>query len=150
MLVVIGSDVPEAHRVFHQRHCGCGQPYVCQFKDQIALSEMENSVNLVNGHHQLVLPSRHNSVNLSNNHEFALGKLQYLKKDSSVTFTSSRSTGTHSYVSSSYTRQVPCNQQEAVKDTPVWYLPHHPVFYPWKPGKMRVVFDEEPSLKVPP
>ena len=23
----------------------------------------------------------------------------------------------------------------------VWYLPHHPVFHPRKPGKVRVVFD---------
>ena len=22
-----------------------------------------------------------------------------------------------------------------------WYLPHHPVFHPQKPGKVRVVFD---------
>jgi len=28
-----------------------------------------------------------------------------------------------------------------VKDSPVWYLPHHPVFHPQKPGKARVVFD---------
>ena len=25
--------------------------------------------------------------------------------------------------------------------TPVWYLPHHPVFHPQKPDKVRVVFD---------
>lgn len=23
----------------------------------------------------------------------------------------------------------------------VWYLPHHPIFHPRKPGKVRVVFD---------
>ena len=28
-----------------------------------------------------------------------------------------------------------------MKDTPVWYLPHHPVFHPQKPEKVRVVFD---------
>ena len=28
-----------------------------------------------------------------------------------------------------------------VKNTPVWYLPHHPVFRPQKPVKVRVVFD---------
>ena len=28
-----------------------------------------------------------------------------------------------------------------MKDSPVWYLPHHPVFHPQKPGKARVVFD---------
>ena len=28
-----------------------------------------------------------------------------------------------------------------VRDRPVWYLPHHPVTHPLKPGKVRVVFD---------
>jgi len=45
------------------------------------------------------------------------------------------------YVSSGYARRVPCSEQEAVKDSPVWYLPCHPVFHPQKPGKARVVFD---------
>ncbi len=43
-------------------------------------------------------------------------------------------------MSSGYARRVPCDEQEAEKDRPVWYLPHHPVFHPQKPGKVRVVF----------
>ena len=28
-----------------------------------------------------------------------------------------------------------------------WYLPHHPVFHPRKPGKVRVVFDSAAKYK---
>ena len=54
-----------------------------------------------------------------------------------MTYTSSRSTETLLTVTSP---AVPCNEQDAVKDTPVWYLPHHPVVHPQKPGKVRVEF----------
>ena len=49
-------------------------------EDQRALSQMKNSVKLVNGHYQLGLLCRHKSVNLPNNREFALGRLHCLKK----------------------------------------------------------------------
>ena len=112
-------------------------------EDRRALSQMENSANLVNGHYQLGLPWRHKSVNLLNNPEFGLGRLRYLKKrfqrDLHL-FKQYRDT-INGYVTNGYARQVPCNEQKAVKDTPVWYLPHHLVFHPQKPGKVRVVFD---------
>lgn len=112
-------------------------------EDQRALSQMETSVKLVNGHYQLGLPWRHKSVNLPNNREFAFGRLRYLKKrfqrDPHL-FEKYRDT-INGYVSSGYARRVPCSEQENVKDSPVWYLPHHPVFHPQKPGKARVVFD---------
>lgn len=34
--------------------------------------------------------------------------------------------------------KVPENE---VHKTPVWYIPHHGVYHPQKPGKIRVVFD---------
>lgn len=49
-------------------------------EDQRALSQMENSMKLVNGHYQLGLPWMHKSVNRPNNREFALGRLHYLKE----------------------------------------------------------------------
>jgi len=122
-------------------------------EDQRALAQMENSLKLVNGRYQLQLPWRHKSVNLPNNHEFALGRLHYLKKrlQRDLHLFEKYRDIINCYVSSGYTRRVPCNKQEAVKDTPVWYLPHHPVFHTPKPGKVRVVFDcARPSLKAPP
>ena len=33
------------------------------------------------------------------------------------------------------------NYAEKVTSTDTWYLPHHPVFHPQKPDKVRAVFD---------
>jgi len=79
-------------------------------EDQKAPSQMENSVKLVNGHYQLRLPWRHKSGNLPNNREFALRRLRYLRERSQRDlhlFEKYRDT-INDYVSSSYTRQVPC------------------------------------------
>ena len=112
-------------------------------EDQRALLQMEDSVKLVNGHYQLGLPWKRKSVSLPNNREFALGRLRYLKKrfQRDLTLFEKYKDTINGYVSSGYARRVPCNEEEAMKDTPVWYLPHHPVFHPQKPGNVRVVFD---------
>ena len=76
-------------------------------EDQRALSQMETSVKLVNGHYQLGLPWRHKSVNLLNNREFAFERLRYLKKKiqhNPRLFEKYRDT-INGYVSSSYTTQ---------------------------------------------
>ena len=112
-------------------------------EDQRALLQMEDSVKLVNGHYQLGLPWKRKSVSLPNNREFALGRLRYLKKrlQRDLHLFEKYKDTINGYVSSGYARRVPCNEEEAMKDTPVWYLPHHPVFHPQKPGNVRVVFD---------
>ena len=39
-----------------------------------------------------------------------------------------------------HAKRVPLDEL-VIDDKPLWYLPHHPVFNPNKPGKTRVVFD---------
>lgn len=41
------------------------------------------------------------------------------------------------YFSHGYARRVPCNELEAVKNKPVRYLAHHPVFQPEKKRKLE-------------
>ena len=60
--------------------------------------------------------------NLQNNRTVAESRLQLLKKRF----------GREPQVHEKYKR---CKNQD------FWYLPHHPVFNPQKPGKIRVVFD---------
>lgn len=44
------------------------------------------------------------------------------------------------YIVKGHVQKVP-KEELNLKEQPVWYLPHHPVTHPLKPGKVRVVFD---------
>ena len=112
-------------------------------EDRRALNQMKDSVEIVYGHYQLGLPWKNNFVSPPNNREFAVTKLNHLKKrfqrDPNL-FEKYKET-TNVYVSSGYARLVPHGELEVDEDTPVWFLPHHPVFHPQKLGRVRVVFD---------
>ena len=43
-------------------------------------------------------------------------------------------------LSKEYARKVSPDQKSLMKDT-AWYIPHHGVYYPHKPEKIRIVFD---------
>ena len=45
-----------------------------------------------------------------------------------------------SHVRSGYAVKL-TNKERNLKGSPRWYLPHHPVINPKKPGKIRVLFD---------
>ena len=111
-------------------------------EDQRALAILESSACLRNGHYQLPLPWRFKSPCLPNNRDVAVRRMRFLErrfqKDASL-FEKYRST-VEDYISRGHARRVP-DDQVYVDDKPLWYLPHHPVFHPQKPGKVRVVFD---------
>ena len=44
------------------------------------------------------------------------------------------------YVAKGYAKKM-SNEEAAERSDVTWYLPHHPVLNPNKPGKVRVVFD---------
>ena len=111
-------------------------------EDRRALSIMEDSVKLVNGHYQLPLPWRHKHGCLANNQRHAEERLPPLKKrlqHDPQLFDKYKET-IESYLTKGYARRVPSDQLHPQNRT-IWYLPHHPVFHPQKPGKVRVLFD---------
>ena len=44
-----------------------------------------------------------------------------------------------SYLSEGYAQEI--TEEDIQNASTVWYIPHHPVVNPSKPGKLRVVFD---------
>ena len=44
------------------------------------------------------------------------------------------------YLEKGYAEKIP-QEQLRPSNTPVWYLPHHPVVHPAKPEKVRIVYD---------
>ena len=113
-------------------------------EDVRALRIMEESSKKVAGHYQIALPWRQQPPYLANNRILAVHRLQLLKKKflrDQKSFESYRATiHDYIYISKGYAQRVPKEELD-VDDKPLWYLPHHAVFNPNKPGKLRVVFD---------
>lgn len=93
------------------------------------------------GHYELPLPLRNESLALPNNEKLAVHRLQQLKlrfrrdekyKEDYTAFM-------NDMIKKGYAEKIP--KDEVRKDGKTWYLPHHGVFHPQKPDKIRVVFD---------
>lgn len=111
-------------------------------EDKRAIAVMESSAKMVDGHYQIALPWREQVPNLSNNRVMAERRLDMLKKrflQDAELFEKYKAT-VGDYICKGHAARVPENELDA-KGKPLWYLPHHPVFNPNKPGKTRVVFD---------
>ena len=109
--------------------------------DKKALGIMEQSAKLVNGHYEIVLPWKNNPPQLSNNRLQAEQRLRSLKRrlqhDPSLLEKYRKFMA--DLLCKDYTRKVSSRDPGSLKTH--WYLPHHPVFHPQKPDKVRVVFD---------
>ncbi|XP_063969477.1 uncharacterized protein LOC135157524 [Lytechinus pictus] len=109
-------------------------------EDRKARAMMEDIIRLMDGHYEMGLPWRQFPPSLPNNHRMAESRLRSLKrrleKDDSLhqKYTETMT----NYLSKGFAREVDEDPQE---EGSIWYLPHHPVTHPFKPEKVRVVFD---------
>ncbi|XP_045213227.2 uncharacterized protein LOC123564038 [Mercenaria mercenaria] len=110
-------------------------------EDRRALSIMERTIEKDGGHYKIGLPWRDENVNLPNNRVLATTRLAYLKRKlqgNEDLYTMYRST-MNDYITNGYAN--PVTDADVMETGKVWYLPHHPVINPKKPGKVRIVFD---------
>ncbi|XP_067432783.1 uncharacterized protein [Thunnus thynnus] len=93
-----------------------------------------------NGHYEMPLPFKEERPKLPNNKTCAIHRLncleRRLKKDQRyykdyVKFMDD-------IISRGDAEKVP---EDEIDNSPVWYIPHHGIYHPQKPGKIRVVFD---------
>ncbi|KAJ8023742.1 hypothetical protein HOLleu_36272 [Holothuria leucospilota] len=111
-------------------------------EDRRARSMMEATVQLKEGHYEIGMPWKNFPPDLSDNRGMAMSRLMGLKgrfrRDAGLY--DQYKVQVRDYLDKGYAREVP---ESAIKceGEPVWYLPHHPVINPKKPGKVRVVFD---------
>ncbi|XP_068712758.1 uncharacterized protein [Montipora foliosa] len=111
-------------------------------EDRRALKLIDNSISLLDGHYQMGLLWRDDNPVLPYNRPLAEARLQYLKRrfrrdpELEVKYRDV----IQDCVDKGYARKL--NKQEVAAVTNItWYIPHHPVTNPNKPGKVRVVFD---------
>ena len=110
-------------------------------EDKRALNVMDKTAELKDGHYELALPWKHDPPCLENNRCAAMHRLQLLKKRlmKDPKLLQMYKDFINTLLLKGYARKVPVEGLGPAKAT--WYLPHHPVFHPKKPDKVRVVFD---------
>jgi hypothetical protein len=119
------------------KSCGTGMSQ----EDRRALSVMEGTVVKDNGHYKLGLPWKDPGVSLPNNVKMATMRLSHLKRklqSDDQLFNMYQET-VNGYIERGYASLV--DARAGFEPGRIWYLPHHPVLNPKKPGKVRVVFD---------
>ena len=108
-------------------------------EDKHALGIFTETVKLENGHYEVALPWKTDPPQLENNKIVAQRRLVLLKKRLLVDkeLCKKYSDCVDDLLQMGYAKRAPSH--DVLGKT--WYLPHHAVFHPAKPGKVRVVFD---------
>ena len=94
-------------------------------------------------HYEIPLPFREGNVQLPNNRSQAVQCLHGLKKRLKVTCSIMPSTYfsvISEIIEKGYARKVSAKELSP-EEGKVWYLSHHRVYHPKKPGSLRVLFD---------
>ena len=107
--------------------------------DKRALQTMQETAILKNGHYEIALPWKNGPPCLENNRPVAEHRLKLLKKRLSkdAELLTKYKEFIEDLLQKGYAVKAPADENLGK----TWYLPHHPVFHPAKPGKIRVVFD---------
>ena len=108
--------------------------------DKRVLELWDNTCKLIDGHYMLPIPWKSPEESIPNNFSLALNRLDNLvKRLTKVDMLVRYDQEIRKLIDSKYAEVIPSH---ALYDTDrIYYLPHHGVINPNKPGKLRVVFD---------
>ena len=104
-------------------------------------------VHLEDLHYEMPLPFKHKNTQLPNNYAQAEKRLNSLKKRlmSDDKYYTDYCSFMSDIISKGYARKVDDDLKDQLGRT--WYLPHHGIYHPQKPTKIRVVFDCSASFE---
>ncbi|XP_066923456.1 uncharacterized protein [Clytia hemisphaerica] len=113
--------------------------------DKKFMKMMQEESKFVDGQYVLPLPFRDRNTNVPNNRGQAVKRAIYLKKKLTANdkFFTDYQAFMKTIIDKGYA--VPC--QTEPNDGKTWYIPHHGVYHPRKPDKIRVVFDCSAKFK---
>lgn len=102
----------------------------------------EGTCQTEDGHYQMPLPFRENTLKLPNNRSLALQRLSKLQSrlKNDATYRRDYTEFMQDIIERGYAEKVP-QERRHIDDGKQWYIPHHGVYHPKKPNKIRVVFD---------
>ena len=108
-------------------------------EDLKLMQVLDNGTRLVDGHYEIPLPLRGDNVRFPNNRLQAEKRFIYLQRKMSRNhqFKNDYMNFMKELISKGYATE----STAAAKNGKCWYLPHHGVYNPNKPGKICVVFE---------
>ena len=111
-------------------------------EDKKFIQEMSTSLKFVNNHYEMKLPFRNKEVRLPNNQRYALQRFKGLERKfrGNSKFHADYQKFMADIIEKGYAVEIPAEEIDR-DDGKVWYIPHHGVYHPKKPEKIRVVFD---------
>lgn len=111
-------------------------------QDREALGKLNSSVRLVDGHYEVGMLWKHENPWLPNNRMTAVARLCSLKRRlcTNEQLCCKYRSFMDDLLTKGYAQKL-TEDEAAARSSRTWYLPHHGVFHPRKPGKIRVVFD---------
>ena len=120
---------------------GAEQPMSQEDKKFLSIMEGETRQR-EDGHYEMPLPFRQERPVLRNNKPLALHRLCKLQTrlENNKRYREDYITFMNELIEKNYAERVPQNELTN-EDGDVWYIPHHGVYHPRKPEKIRVVFD---------
>ena len=109
------------------------------YEDKRFLRIMNEQTIKVGNHYQTPLPLQNPAMMLPNNRRMVEKRAQYLKRrfERDPKYFQHYKSFMNEIISKGYAKQ----SDDASQNGRVWYLPHHGVYHPLKPEKIRVVFD---------
>lgn len=110
-------------------------------EDKKFLTKMDNGIRLTKGHYETPLPFRNPEMILPNNRNQVLKRALWQKKkmQRDTKYHRDYSNFMNEIIWKGYARKIPENEVRPASGQ-VWYIPHHGVYHPKKPEKIRVVF----------
>ena len=111
-------------------------------EDKLFLKRLSESQKFKDGHYEFCLPFRHTTPSLPDNKILAVQRLKGLKKKLILNdqFFDDYKQFMKTLLEKGFSEKVPEDELNR-DDGKTWYLPHHGVYHPNKPRKIRVVFD---------
>ena len=111
-------------------------------KDQRFITLMRQGIHFEDGHYTMPLPFKEGPPVLPNNKDMALSRLNSLRRKlmKDDTYRAQYQAFMGNLIRNHHAEIVP-DAEVQTDDGHGWYIPHHGVYHPKKPGKLRVVFD---------
>ena len=125
------------------------EDHALPFLDKKFLNILESNIqHRDDGHYEMPLPLKEEGLKLPNNRTLASNRLERLKQRLK------RDRKYRDHYEAFMKDMIDKGQAERVPDDelqltngPVWYIPHHGVYHPQKPDKIRIVFDASAEFK---